>query len=263
MSEQQKKGQGLVKPYLGFIDTNVLFKKPLSCLCAILSLLIPVYFLSQFIHFGFFETEEAKFTAASILIVAIFAFAGIFGALIWWHRRINRDDGSRWYINFKRFIQTFGEWSGTVFAISLFGIILVLLIFLSDEYNMIARVFPFSIPNVDIVTAFYGPIVGFIIIIVTKIILFLLDPLTWLIKQIVILIKRIVLYCYRFVLSFFGTIEKNTPFWIGATWVLAVGVIIAALVLCYFYPGIAPVAGLAAGLAFMGYLMFKRKHYDV
>jgi hypothetical protein len=263
MSDQQSKGQGIVKPYLSFIDTNVLFKKPISCLCAIVSLLLPVYILSQFIQHGAFEFREAKYTVASILIVVILAFAGVFGALIWWHRRITRDEGPKWYNNFRRFIQTTGEWSGTVFAISVFGIIVVLMIFLSEEYFMLARAFPFYIPSVDIVTAFYGPIGGFLIIIVTKIILFLLDPLIWLIKQFAILIKRIVLYCYRFTLGFFGTIEKNTPFWVGATWVLAVGVIITMLVLCFYSFNIAPVTGLAAGLAFMGYLMFKRKHYDV
>jgi hypothetical protein len=73
----------------------------------------------------------------------------------------------------------------------------------------------------------------------------------------------VVLYCYRFTLGFFGTVEKNTPFWVGATWVLAVAVIITALVLCFRFGGIAPVIALAAALAFMGYLMFKRKHYDV
>lgn len=263
MSDQQNKGQGIVKPYLGFIDSNVLFKKPVSCLFAIFSLLIPVYTLSQFIQIGVFKTEEAKYITAGILILAFLVFAGVFGAFIWWHRRINRDDGPRVYINFKRFIQTTGEWLGTVFAICVFGTILVLMILMSQEYHMIISAFPYRIPNVDIITAFYGPVGGFLIIIATKIILFLLDPLMWLLKQIWILIKRAALYCYRFILSFFGTIEKNTPFWVGATWVLAVGVIITVLVLCFKFSGIAPVIGLTAALAFMGYLMFKRKHYDV
>jgi len=259
MSEEQNKGQDLVKQYLKFIDTNVLFKKPISCLYAILSLLFPVFVLGMFIQFRIFD-NSGKYVAASVLILVILAFAGIFGALIWWHRRINRDDGPKFYPNFRRFIQTSGEWLGTVLAISVFGTVLVLLIFLSDDYNMIASILPFSIPGISIVTAFYGPIGGFIIIIITRIILFLLDPVIKLITWIWGLIKRIVLYCYRFTISFFGTVEKNTPFWVGATWVLAVGVIIATLVLCFMYSGIASTAGLAAALAFMGYLMFKRKH---
>jgi len=264
MSEEQIKGQGLVKEYLKFIDTNILFKKPISCLHAILSLLFPLFVLGLFIQSGIFdyfiEMKAGKYIAASILILIILAFAGFFGALIWWHRRINRDDGPKLYPNFKRFVQTAGEWSGTVLAISVFGTVLVLLIFMSEDYSMIANALPFPIPGISIATAFYGPIGGFIIIIVTKIILFLLDPVIGLIRRIWGLVKRIALYCYRVTISFFGTVEKNTPFWVGATWVLAVGVIIATLVLCFMYGGIAMTAGLVAALAFMGYLIFKRKH---
>ena len=264
MSDQQNKGQGIVKPYLVFLDTNVLFKKPISCLYAMLSLLFPLSVLGLFIQYGIFdlfmEMKAGKYIVAGILILIILGFAGIFGALIWWHRRINHDDGPKLYPNFRRFIQTAGEWSGTVFAISVFGTILVLLIFMSKDYQMITEALPFPITGISIVTAFLGPIGGFVIIIATKIFLFLLDPFIWLIKQIWSLIKRFALYCYRFVLGFFGTVEKNTPFWVGATWVLAVGVIITTLVLCFTFGGIAMAIGLAAALAFMGYLMFKRKH---
>jgi len=259
MSEEQNKGQGLVKQYLAFIDTNVLFKKPISCLYAILSLLFPVFVLGLFIQSGIFKSD-GKYVAASIFILLILGFAGVFGALIWWHRRINRDDGTKFYPNFRRFIQTAGEWLGTVLAISVFGAVLVLLIFLSEDYNMIVGILPFSTPGISIATAFYGPIGGFIIIIITRIILFLLDPVIRLITWIWGLIKRIVLYCYRVTIGFFGTIEKNTPFWISATWILAVGVIVTTLVLCFMYGGIAMIAGLAAALAFMGYLVYKRKH---
>jgi len=265
MSDQQNspKKQGLVKPYLGFIDTNVLFKKPVSCLFAIVSLLFPVFILSQFIKFELFKSGEVKLIIASILILLIVAFAGIFGAFIWWHRRITRDEGQQWYPNLRRFIQTAGEWFGTVFAISVFGIIVVLMIFLSNEYYYITHALPLAFPGVDITTALFGPIVGFIVIIATKILLFLLDPIIWLIKQIWILFKRFVSYCYRLVIGVSGTVEKNTPIWIGVTWLLAIGVIITSLILCFTYQSLAPIIGLIAALAFMGYLMFKRKHYDV
>jgi hypothetical protein len=257
-NEKQKK-ECMVKPYLRFLDNNVLFKKPISCFFAIDSLLFPVIVLSFLIQTGIFRTGEVKFIVAAILILIVFGFAGIFGACIWWFRRITRDEGSGWYNNFRRFIQTMGEWLGTVVAICVSGTTIILLIFLSREmYYFI----PFSV-DINIATAFYGPIIGFLIIIATKILLFLLDPVIWLIKQIWKLAVRVVLYCYRFILGFFGTIEKNTPFWVGATWVLAVGVIIATIVLCFTVRGIAPIAGLAAALGFMGYFMFKRKHYDV
>ena len=264
MSDEQNKGQGMVKKYLSFIDTNILFKKPISCLYAALSLLFPLSVLGLFIQSGIFdyfmEIKAGKYITASILILIILGFAGIFGALIWWHRRIKYDDGPKVYPNFRRFIQTAGEWLGTILAISVFGTVLVLLIFIPKDYYRIAGALPFPIPGINIASAFYGPVGGFIIIIITKIILFLLDPVILLIKRIWGLIKRIVLYCYRFIINFFGTVEKNTPFWIGATWVLAVGVIIATLVLCFVSEGIGVIIGLAAALAFMCYLIFKRKH---
>jgi len=267
MSDEQNKGQGLVKRYLNFIDTNILFKKPISCLFAAIGLLFPLFVLGLFIQSGIFnyfiQIQAGMYIAAGILILIILFFAGVFGALIWWHRRIKFDDGPKVYPNFRRFIQTAGEWAGTVLAISVFGAVLVLLIFMPDDYSMITDTLPFPVPGISIVTAFYGPIGGFIIIIVTRIILFLLDPVIWLITQIWGLIKRIALYFYRFTIGIFGTFEKNTPFWVGATWLLAVGVIIATIVLCFIYGGIAMTVGLAAALAFMGYLMFKRKHYDV
>jgi len=265
MSDQQDtpKGQGIVKPYLGFIDTNVLFKKPISCLFAIVSLLIPVYVLSLFIQYGIFGANEAKYIIAGILILVVLLFAGIFGALIWWHRRIIRDEGGhKWYGNFRRFMQTIGEWLGTFIAISVFGCVIVLMIFLSDEYYMITEILPLPIYQVDIVAALYGPIAGFLIIIVTKILLFLLDPVIWLIKQIWKLFVRIVLFVYRCVINLCGVVEKNTPFWVGVTWLLAFTAIAVSLVLCFIYGSIYAAIALAVSFGFMGYLLYKRKNYD-
>jgi len=265
MSDQQDtpKGQGIVKPYLGFIDNSVLLKKPISCLFAIVSLLIPVYVLSQFIQHGIFRENEAKYIIAGILIVAILLFAGIFGFLIWWHRRITRDEGGhKWYGNFRRFIQTIGEWLGTFIAISVFGCVIVLMIFLSDKYYRITEILPLPIYQVDIVVALHGLIAGFLIIIATRILLFLLDPVIWLIKQIWKLIVRVVLFAYRCVINVGGLVEKNTPFWIGLTWLLAFAAIVSSLVLCFVFGGISPVIALAVSLGFMGYLLYKRKNYD-
>jgi hypothetical protein len=264
MSEHQDtpKGQGIVKPYLGFIDTSVLFKKPISCLFAIVSLLIPVYVLALFIQYDLFRASEAKFIIAGILIVAILLFAGIFGFLIWWHRRITRDEGSQWYSNFRRFIQTAGEWLGTFTAISVFGCVLVLTLVLSDDHYMVTSIFSVPYNQIDIVIALHGLIAGFLIIIATKILLFLLDPVIWLIKQIWKLIVRVVLFAYRCVINAGGIVEKNTPFWIGLTWLLAFATVIACIVLNFLIVGYYPVLALAVSLGFMGYLLYKRKNYD-
>ena len=112
----------VTKMYLGFIDTNVLFKKPVSCLLAIVSLLTPVFFLIQILQFGLFKSGHAELIFASILLLAILAFAGITGTLIWWHRRIVRDEEPTLYRIFRRFIQTFTEWCATTIAFIVFGL---------------------------------------------------------------------------------------------------------------------------------------------
>jgi len=258
--ENNSKGQGFVKPYLRFIDTSVLFNKPISCLFAIISLLLPIYVLSVFIQYNFFSSEVIKLIIGCVLIVIILGFAGFLGASIWWVRRITRDEGPSWYNNFRRFVQTLGEWLGTFTAISVFGIVLILTILLADKYYMIIGAFPFKIPEINIVMAFLGPICGFIIIVVTKILLFLFDPIIWLLKQVWKLLVRIVLFFYRCTINVGGTCEKNTNLWVAVTWLFAIGVIITSLVLCFIRGGLAPAIGLTASIAFLGYLFYRRKH---
>ena len=269
MSDQEKpKGQGLVRPYLGFIDTSVLFKKPISCFFALIGLLIPVYFLIQIIQYRILESGYVKLIAASILILAVLVFAGLFGFFIWWHRRITRDEGPKWYPNFRRFIQTLGEWTGTLFAIIVFGCVLILLLLLRDEYRMIIGMLPVPFYDLNFTVALYGPIVGFLIIIATKIFLFLLDPVIWLVKQIWKLFVRIVLYFYRCIIKVHGVVEQNTPVWFGVIWLISVAVVAVGLVLCHallrrpvpflFLGGVFTVA---LGLGFMAFLVIKRKNY--
>jgi hypothetical protein len=260
--ESRPKGNGMVKPYLGFIDASVLFKKPVSCLIAILSLLLPIYFLNLVVGSGIFEFGDGELIAASILLIAVLAFAGIFGALIWWHRRIHKDIGNKWYDNFRCFIQTLGEWVGTVYAISVFFGVIIVLAVLRAKASAISGILPLSVPRLDFSIALAGPVVGFLIILATRIFLFLLDPITWLIKQIWILFTRIVLYYYRCVIKLHGVVEQNTSVWIGFVWLVSLATVIAGLVLLFkrIIPGGA--ISLALGLVLMGFLVIKRKQYD-
>ena len=261
MSDQGKE-QGIVKPYLHFVDTNVLFKKPVSCLLAIVSLLIPVYFIFQIIQTGVFKSEDTKLIVASILVFLVIAFAGVFGAIIWWHRRISHDEGSTWYPNFRRFIQTWGEWLGTFIAIVTFGSVLILMLFFENQSYLIAGLIPLPLPTLQLTYALMGPVVGFLIIIATKIFLFLLDPLIWLIKQLWGFLVRIVKYLYRFVLNVFGVVEKNSPVWFGVNWVIAIAVIVAGIVFCFKAMGLAAGFCLALGLAYIAFLVHKKKQFD-
>ena len=266
MSDQTKQSPfDLVKRYLVFIDTNVLFKKPVSCLFAIASLCIPVYFLLQAIHFEIFKSESARLIIACLLLLVVLIFAGIFGFLIWWHRRLIRDEGPKMYNNFRRFIQTLGEWAATLFAIVVFFGVLIIIIFAGDEYYMLTSILP--IPAIGPTIAVFGLVGGFLIIIATKILLFLLDPLIWLIKQIWILIKRMVLYFYRCVVKVSGTVEQHTPIWLGITWLLSVFVVLSGIALCFraFNSAsvISAVFAMALGLGYMGFLVIKRKNLNL
>ena len=270
MSDETKpKGFDMVKPYLGFIDTNVLFKKPVSCLCAISSLLIPVYFLIQIFQYEIFESRSPGLITASLLLLLVLVFAGVFGSLIWWHRRIIRDEGPKAYNNFRRFVQTLGEWTATVFAIVVFFGVLIVMICAGNEYYYISGLIPLPIPAIDVSIALFGLVGGFLIIIATKILLFLLDPVIWLVKQIWILFKRIVLYFYRCVIKVHGTIEQNTPVWVGVTWLISVLVVVCGLILCFrvfrYSSGIfiGAVITVALGLAYMGFLVIKRRSHDI
>jgi len=267
--ENKEKGPGIAKSYLDFIDTNVLFKKPVSCLFAVLSLLIPVQFLFQIIQEEILFSKNVKLIIVSILVLAVLCFSGIFGSLIWLHRRIKKDEGPKIYPNFRRFVQTFGEWAGTMVALIVFGTVLITMLVLKDELDLIISMLPFPVSGFSFSAALFGPVAGFVIIIATMIFLFLLDPIIWLVKKIWALIVRIVLFFYRCVVKFSGTVEQNTPVWIGAVWLFSAAVVCTGISLCCrirVYPNMvlffAGVSAIALGLAMMAFLVIKRKNYD-
>ena len=262
------KEQGLVKAYLGFIDTNALFKKPISCLFAILSILIPLSFLFLIIHLKDIIFEDTQVFIASILTLLVLFGAGFFGALIWWHRRINLDEGSRLYVNLRRFIQTLGEWTGTLLGIIVFGVTVIFLIFFEGKDTLISPLLPFLFFEINYALPFYGLIGGFFIILATKIFLFLLDILVRLIGKIWNILVSIILYYYRCIVKVHRTIELNTSVWIGLVWFFSAAAAITGLVLCFKLIGaslgvyLLALIPLALGLGFMAFLVVKRKNYD-
>ena len=272
MDEQEKtKEFGLVKGYLKFVDTNVLFKKPVSCLFAICSLLIPLYFLIQIIQFRIFELSfellDVSIIVVSMVLLWVSLFAGLFGSMIWWNRRIVRDEGPKWYPNFRRFIQTLGEWLATVYTIIAFTVGIVL-IFVSNMGDFSVLYFlPGFILNFGMMLAPISLITGFLIIIATKIILFLLDPFIWLIKQIWGLLVRLVLYFYRVILKVFGVYEQNAPVWSGVNWLIAIMVVISGIIMgivLWSRPSLPLALGtifaMALGLGYMGFIVNRRKN---
>ena len=270
MDQKTTVNKDMVKSFLGFVDRNVLFKKPVSCLFAIISLVLPVYFLAMSFAGSFFTSGDAKLIIAVILTFFVFAFAGLFGALIWWHRRIKPDEGTSAYKNFRCFVQTLGEWLGVTIAIVAFGGVLVLWALLQEGSNFILGVIPVPfISRIAIEYAFIGPIIGFLIIILTKILLFLIDPVIWLCKQIWKLFVRIVLYIYRCIINVCTTCEAHTRLWIGCIWILSalavltgLGLLLSLFVFRDYVIFSGGLIALALGFALMAFLVLKRKSYD-
>ena len=273
MSDTDKsRGHGIVGSYLKFLDKNILFKKPISCFYALFSMLIPLAFLFLIIRYRDFIFENTRLFLACILTLAVLSIAGIFGALIWWHRRINNDEGPKCHVNLRRFIQTLGEWTGTLFAIIVFGCICVILLVLTDAYDYISLLmvlFPIPLPEISIYLAIYGLIGGFFIMIATKVILFLYDLLIWLGSRLWRLLVRIVQYYYRCIIKIHRTLELNTSVWIGVVWLFAAVAVFIGLILCFklvgtdfraYLLGLIP---LGLGLGFMAFLVINRKNYDM
>ena len=271
--------KGIVRSYLGFIDNNVLFKKPISCFYAMLSVFIPLSFLIQIIRYRDLIFENTRLFLACILVLVVLTVAGIFGALIWWYRRIVRDEEPKFYPNLRRFIQTLGEWTGTILAIIVFGCVSTVLLLLKDEFILIDSMlplsmfsvyapFPMPVPALDFTLALYGVLGGFLIIIATKIFLFLLDILYSIISKLWSLLVRIIQYYYRCIIKIHRTIELNTTVWIGVIWLFAAAAAIIGMVLCYRLRGadfrvyLLGIISLALGLGLMAFLVVKRKNYD-
>ncbi|MCL2094130.1 MAG: hypothetical protein FWH12_08055 [Treponema sp.] len=257
-----------MKSYLVFLDRSVLFKKPISCFYALASLILPFSFLGYIIQW-----REAIMSVTILFIASVCAFlvllaAGLSGALIWWHRRISRDEGQRFYPNLRRFIQTLGEWAGTVFAITVFGMSIVYLLFVRDHYTLSLPLIslPVPIPFTVMNLGFGGPIFGFLLIIATKIFLFILDLLVKLLGSIWKLLLRIVLYYYRCVVKIHRTIEVNTQIWAGVLWIISAVVVGFGIYVTYRLMGspfnilLAGLVPLALGLGFMAFLAAKRRN---
>lgn len=247
---------GTISFWLNFIDNSVLFKKPISCLMAIVSLLIPILAIVDIAQReNFFYEMRAPLVIAIILAVIVLIIAGIFGVLVWWDRRIKLDVGPRMYDNLRRFIQTLGEFLATFVAIAVFGLGLVFLI--PRAYEGWAF---FFVPYVNYIwgygpaAIFIGPALGVVIIVATKIALFLLDPVIWLLRQ----IWRYIKWFFRNVINIGIAVERFTPVWAGITWLFSMLVVFSGLSVAVVASGVVGGIISAFGFIFMGFLVFMR-----
>lgn len=129
-----------IAPLLKSVDDGDFFRKPmlwLYFLMAVLNLLLPFYVLYKGIDGGIFG-GQAKWIFAFILIWLFLAAAAWIGFQIWWNRKdkvtLTLTEGEEFVSTpvFSHFLQTFGEWLGSFYAIVGFGVALIGVIFLGS-----------------------------------------------------------------------------------------------------------------------------------
>ncbi len=167
----KEKCLNFINPFLSYIDSGKLFRKPFGWLYIVLAAInaiMPFYLLYAAIDMGLFQYAGAK-TIIAFLLIWIFILAACWvGVLIWWKRKDKVEQTSHEGSDFPatpviaHLIQTSGEWMGAFIAIVGFGISLISL--LDGDATAFARMIglPF---NIGIVGIILSPIYGFLTIV--------------------------------------------------------------------------------------------------
>jgi hypothetical protein len=184
----------IVSSYLGLVEGGVMFKKPISFLFAVSSILPPLFFLINSIQDDVFgEDAQAIAVVAVLVVLFVLLVLAILGILIWVRGRLSEDVGEKFVPNIYAFIKTLGMWLGTYIGLSAFLIVFLLKLFGSNEDFEAGSILQLlGLAKVGAVTwnlAILGLFRGFIIIVVSKIALFLLDK-RWVIWNGILAIRR-------------------------------------------------------------------------
>ena len=168
-----------IDPYLSYIDSGKLYRKPFSwlyILCAVFNAALPFYVLYQVIDSGIFEHASAKLIIAFVLVWLVLCVACWFGFQIWWNRKdkvlLTSDEESEFPATpvISHFIQTFGEWLGTYLAVIGFGVSLFGALILGSEARWLSSAMdlPFSSGFMGIGGVVIFPVTGFVIMVMFR-----------------------------------------------------------------------------------------------
>lgn len=172
----QNKFVTFIKPYLTYIDSGNLFRKPFYWLYtafAIINILFPIVLFFQAIDKGIFKSET-KFIIVFLLLWIIIAFASWISFQLWWDRRSKIDTSTIFGDDFiatpavAHYIQTFGEWLGTWIGIVGFGTALITTIILGDDAYMFMRYLDIPYLDTGILAIVTMPIAGFLIVVFSR-----------------------------------------------------------------------------------------------
>jgi len=171
----QNKFFTFIAPYLSSIDDGKFFRKPLSwlySLIALVNLVVPFFVL---VVFGrYFFRGGAIYFLGSVLVWLTIGGACWIGFQIWWNRKekinLSSSTGDDFIATpaFAHFIQTLGEWIGTLigFLGFMFGIFSI--IALGDLIDYFSDFLGVGFINMGMFSVIIAPVYGFLIIIITR-----------------------------------------------------------------------------------------------
>ncbi|MDR2499825.1 MAG: hypothetical protein LBD37_01930 [Treponema sp.] len=159
------------KPYLDFIGKGKLFVI-IYMIMAIINLLLPFIIIYEVIDSGLFRSGEAKIVFAFIFSWIVIAFACWIGFQLWWDRKakVKAFEDSEFIVTpiFSEIFQTFGEWLGTLIGIIGAGVGLITTIILGEYAGYLFQAIGMGFMPSGIIAVVAGPLIGFVIIILSR-----------------------------------------------------------------------------------------------
>jgi hypothetical protein len=165
-----------IHSFLSHIDNGNLFRKPFSVLygfIAFVNLIPPIYLIFEAAENEIFNLE-GKIPFLFCVIWIILSYASWFSFQIWWDRKSKvystSSEGDDFIAIpvFSHFIQTLGEWIGSWLVIVGFLISLTTILFFSKEMKILSSLADIPIIENQIIFLITVPIIGFLIIVITR-----------------------------------------------------------------------------------------------
>jgi len=166
---------GFIAPFLSYIDSGKMFRKPFSWLYTLLAglnAILPFYLLYTIIRGSIFNAP-IKYVLAILLSWTVLCIACWVGFQIWWDRKdkvlSTSEEDSDFSITpvISHLFQTFGEWLGSFIAIVGFGFSMFGTIFLGSEIAYLSYVMPLPLDITPIGMILY-PVYGFATLIIFR-----------------------------------------------------------------------------------------------
>lgn len=165
-----------IAPFLAFIDSGEMFRKPFRWLylfIAAINVLFPFYLL-YFAVKNNLHQAPGKYIFALAALWIVIAFVGWISFQIWWSRSekvVNIASPGDDFVAtpvFSHFIQTFGEWAGTWVGVVGFISAIITVTMLGDEAQMVSQMPGSGFLGAGVSAIFLMPLYGFLILVFSR-----------------------------------------------------------------------------------------------